>query len=411
MFSKIQSNNYISGYSRPLQTKSPSQIAFKGISGTKIEKSAADLAQELIKVNAELARTKAELIAEQTAHAATRFELRSAKDKLSIIETQVAELLQSVGKKVPKSIIDGVNELGKLARLDGMTALFNKLSLMANVTHLYRDASKTGKNLCVGMFDMDFFKGVNEVFDHKTGDEFLVRIATNIHNVAKSHGAKGYRYGGEEFTILMPGKNADEAKGIMEEIADAIRTDPEIQKHLPEFIDKATKALNTLDAVSRRLNKEIFPKLRKEEDEIDYRKLAYNIITFIDDHIATYQPSDTEVLESIVTKIRTTKPEKLPEVLTVDLQFGDTTLGVELNKIDMPYKTLLNDLQKWVTHLRNHKAFTISGGVVDSKGLNLPDNGQSLIEIADKALKAAKNDGKNTVKVANSEIIDSVIAQ
>ena len=59
------------------------------------------------------------------------------------------------------------------------------------------------------MLDVDHFKKFNDTYGHDTGDAVLRMIAAKMAKV--SGGGSCYRYGGEEFTIVFPGRNTDEA--------------------------------------------------------------------------------------------------------------------------------------------------------------------------------------------------------
>ena len=66
-----------------------------------------------------------------------------------------------------------------------------------------------GKRYTVAMVDVDHFKKFNDTYGHDLGDQVLKMVAAQIAGVGG--GGKAYRYGGEEFTVLFPGKDADEA--------------------------------------------------------------------------------------------------------------------------------------------------------------------------------------------------------
>jgi PleD family two-component response regulator len=66
------------------------------------------------------------------------------------------------------------------------------------------------------MVDVDHFKKFNDTHGHDVGDQVLRLVATRLAGVGGSGIA--FRYGGEEFTILFPGKDADEALPHLEEL-------------------------------------------------------------------------------------------------------------------------------------------------------------------------------------------------
>ena len=77
-----------------------------------------------------------------------------------------------------------------------------------------------GKNYTIAMLDIDFFKKFNDRFGHDVGDQVLCMIASHLSRVGG--GGKPYRYGGEEFTIVFPGKSKKEARPFLETLRKSI---------------------------------------------------------------------------------------------------------------------------------------------------------------------------------------------
>lgn len=326
-----------------------------------------------------------------------------------ITHHKLGTIIKSVGETAPLSPWGRLKKVFELTSKDPLTGIYNRATLLASIDKEYKNAMKNNKPFSVAMLDMDNFKGINEVFDHDKGDIVLKRIAANINEIAKKHGIKGYRYGGEEFVIVMPGHDSNSSKTIIEEIAKTIKEDKIIQDYMPEFIEKANK---DIDFVTAKLNKfdSIFPKLRHQKWVGDYRALANETISIIEEHIQKYDPSDRKALDEIVTKLKTAKTHDLNKLLSVKTETGDhSTLGNELNKIYSQYSASKNDLTKWVNHLDQHKMFTVSGGIVNLTNTTTIKNSETSIKLADAALKSAKENGKNTIIVATDELINKTI--
>jgi len=71
-----------------------------------------------------------------------------------------------------------------------------------------------GSRYAIAMADVDHFKKFNDTYGHDLGDQVLRMVASRINEVGG--GGKAYRYGGEEFTIVFPGKEAAEAVPYLE---------------------------------------------------------------------------------------------------------------------------------------------------------------------------------------------------
>jgi GGDEF domain-containing protein len=70
------------------------------------------------------------------------------------------------------------------------------------------------------MLDLDHFKQVNDSYGHDVGDQVLRLAGAKLRSVG--NGARVYRYGGEEFAIVFPGKNKDHVLACMEKLRASI---------------------------------------------------------------------------------------------------------------------------------------------------------------------------------------------
>jgi diguanylate cyclase (GGDEF)-like protein len=89
--------------------------------------------------------------------------------------------------------------------------------------------SKLGSRYTIAMIDIDFFKKFNDRYGHHVGDQVLRLVASKLERSAG--GGKAYRYGGEEFAMIFPGKDVNEAipqleilRQIVEELKFIIRS-------------------------------------------------------------------------------------------------------------------------------------------------------------------------------------------
>ena len=110
------------------------------------------------------------------------------------------------------------SKLLKLATRDSLTGLFNighfKLLFKAEMSTLPLRRNKT---LSLLMADVDNFKRTNDVYGHVTGDEVLREVAGIMKSNCRALDVVG-RYGGEEFIIMLPGANSEEAFKVAEKI-------------------------------------------------------------------------------------------------------------------------------------------------------------------------------------------------
>jgi diguanylate cyclase (GGDEF)-like protein len=78
-------------------------------------------------------------------------------------------------------------------------------------------AKKNNTPMSVVMADMDYFRDVNEGYSHEVGDQYIVEVAKVFKNTFRKTDIVS-RYGGDEFTILLPDTDAETAMAVTEEV-------------------------------------------------------------------------------------------------------------------------------------------------------------------------------------------------
>lgn len=102
-------------------------------------------------------------------------------------------------------------------RYDSLTNIYNR-SYTLNLANKYYELSKFEKTpFSILLIDYDFFKKVNDTYGHDTGDEVLKTLSKTISLSIRKNDIFG-RYGGEEFLLICPNTNKDEAFLLAEKI-------------------------------------------------------------------------------------------------------------------------------------------------------------------------------------------------
>ncbi|TFF41697.1 sensor domain-containing diguanylate cyclase [Pseudomonas sp. RIT623] len=113
--------------------------------------------------------------------------------------------------------------LKALALTDSLTGLGNRRRLDAVLEPEIRRARRQGSALALVMLDLDYFKAYNDRYGHPAGDQCLRRFAEVLRQALKRPGDLAVRYGGEEFTLLLPNTDAQGASQIVQEILAMLR--------------------------------------------------------------------------------------------------------------------------------------------------------------------------------------------
>lgn len=87
-------------------------------------------------------------------------------------------------------------------------AYLDELTQLPSRRALNEALMKLPETYTVAMLDVDHFKKFNDSYGHESGDQALRLVASRLARIAG--GGKAYRYGGEEFSVVFPGKSSDE---------------------------------------------------------------------------------------------------------------------------------------------------------------------------------------------------------
>lgn len=111
--------------------------------------------------------------------------------------------------------------LNQAAETDSLTGLLNRRAFDSAIQRELQHRGTTDAPLSVAIFDIDHFKLVNDTHGHAAGDRVLRQIADLCTRHIRS-GDYCFRYGGEEFVVMMPGVGLDEAHASLERFREAV---------------------------------------------------------------------------------------------------------------------------------------------------------------------------------------------
>ncbi|MGD2029080.1 MAG: GGDEF domain-containing protein [Desulfobacterales bacterium] len=114
---------------------------------------------------------------------------------------------------VSKKLIDSNVRLNELATTDDLTSLYNRRHFDLRLIEETHRSDRYNQDLSLIMIDFDDFKHHNDTYGHQTGDKILKEVAGLIQkSIRKSDMV--FRYGGDEFIVLVPGCNLKQAEQI-----------------------------------------------------------------------------------------------------------------------------------------------------------------------------------------------------
>jgi two-component system chemotaxis family response regulator WspR len=133
-------------------------------------------------------------------------------DELSLrleVAARITKLYQQLGAQ--QSELERLNQkLFEQARIDPLTGLGSRLRLVEDLEQISGRIQRYSEKYCAIMCDVDHFKSYNDTHGHIAGDEALRAIAAALANGCRK-GDQAYRFGGEEFALILPQQSLESA--------------------------------------------------------------------------------------------------------------------------------------------------------------------------------------------------------
>ena len=146
----------------------------------------------------------------------------STIDKLTEEEiSYISELTKQSATTIERA--NTYSEILRNATLDALTGLNNRRQFEIRLKEQYAIANRQNTPLCAIMLDIDYFKKFNDTYGHAVGDIVLRTTADVIKKQLREYDIPS-RYGGEEFCILLPQTNMEEASIVAERLRAAVES-------------------------------------------------------------------------------------------------------------------------------------------------------------------------------------------
>ncbi|MDR9439737.1 MAG: diguanylate cyclase [Halomonas sp.] len=151
----------------------------------------------------------------------------------------------------------------EMAITDGLTGITNRQEFNRLLEHEIERAARYDTPLSMIMYDLDYFKKINDRFGHNAGDDVLITVAKLVNDNIRSIDSQG-RWGGEEFMVLLPQTGLDAARGVAEKLRRVIAD------HRFEQLDTITASFGVVELAIREDSRS----LAQRVDEALYRAKA-----------------------------------------------------------------------------------------------------------------------------------------
>ena len=110
-----------------------------------------------------------------------------------------------------------MEKLEIISKTDSLTGLYNRRYIIEKLENELMNYNDTGNKFSVILADIDYFKNINDSFGHDCGDQVLKRVSQNLRDTVQEKGVLS-RWGGEEFLILLPETELDDAMRLAYEM-------------------------------------------------------------------------------------------------------------------------------------------------------------------------------------------------
>jgi len=119
--------------------------------------------------------------------------------------------------KLQQQLLEARNQLKIEASHDYLTGILNRRAVMRALSQELERTIRNKKVLSLVLFDLDFFKKINDNYGHLVGDKILCETTKRISSALRPYDRLG-RYGGEEFLLVLPDCGYDDAYALCQRI-------------------------------------------------------------------------------------------------------------------------------------------------------------------------------------------------
>ncbi|WP_448376039.1 GGDEF domain-containing protein [Fervidobacterium sp.] len=188
-----------------------------------------EMYDELLKINNEQINYVREIIKNYSKEIQDRKATQENEKKFIVLMEELTELnneLANVQRELVKKTLEleeANRKLEELAIKDPLTGLLNRRAFKEILYREYAKAKRFGIKLTIVFMDLNNFKIINDTLGHQYGDKLLIDFSKIMLGNTRENVDYVFRFGGDEFLLLLVGSGKEEAEKVMERINENLR--------------------------------------------------------------------------------------------------------------------------------------------------------------------------------------------
>ncbi|MEG3639349.1 GGDEF domain-containing protein [Magnetococcus sp. PR-3] len=131
------------------------------------------------------------------------------------------EEVERYAESLEETVAQRTKQLEELSTRDGLTGLLNQRTFHTVLRRELSRAERIKQPITLVYFDLNKFKRVNDTIGHKAGDQVLSNVGKAVERALHDDEGSGFRYGGDEFALIMPDQDIQQAYAICKKLCDA----------------------------------------------------------------------------------------------------------------------------------------------------------------------------------------------
>jgi diguanylate cyclase (GGDEF)-like protein len=205
---------------------------------------------------------------------------RSADEAFSHDELMLASELGRLTIQHADEAATALN-LRRSAELDALTGALNRRTIDLWLARSFTESHRNGQPLAVLFVDIDHFKSINDTYGHACGDACLRRVSEALRRELEPGDLLG-RYGGEEFIVVLPGRNGDAARQLGERMRAAVEREDIEHEGRPVRLTASIGVATRLDredapsATVERADKALYAAKRGGRNRVNVAPAVFN---------------------------------------------------------------------------------------------------------------------------------------